>query len=132
MTGLHASLRWKYAIREVRRRPLRSLLTLAGIVLGVAAATAVALGTEATRDGYAGMFRAVAGRADLEVLPPAGQGVMPAELAAFDAIAGVRAAIPIVQAPASLVARGQPVPLLVLGVDPARDRAARDCDLIAG
>src|SRR5262245_44159251 len=95
MTGLHASLLWKYAIREVRRRPLRSLLTLVGIVLGVAAVTAVSLGTDATRDGYAGMFRTVAGRADLEVLPPAGQGLMPADLAAFDAIPGVRAAVPV-------------------------------------
>src|SRR5262245_53327518 len=132
MTGLHASLRWKYAIREVRRRPLRSLLTLVGIVLGVAAVTAVALGTEATRDGYAGMFQSVAGRADLEVLPPAGLGVMPADLAAFDVIPGVGTAVPIVQAPASLVSRGQPVPLLVLGVDPARDHAARDRTLVAG
>src|SRR5262249_41914242 len=84
------------------------------------------------RGACGGSLGGVAGRPDLEVPPPAGQGVMPADLAAFDAIHGVRAAVPIVQAPASLLSHGQPVPLLVLGIDPARDHAARDCTLVAG
>lgn len=127
-----APFSWRYAIREIRRRPGRSLLTLIGIVLGVVAVTAVQLGSTATNDSYAGMPRIAAGRAQLEVLPALGAGSMPAMLDVVEAIPGVAAAVPIVQAPSSLLTATGPRPLLVLGVDPERDAQVRDYDVVEG
>lgn len=123
---------WRYTFREVRRRPLRSLLTLAGIVLGVAAVAAVSLASEATRAGYAGMYRVVAGRASLEVVRAGGHGTFALTPDAVTSIPGVAAAVPLVQAPAALRAAGGPVSVFVLGVDPAADRDVRDYRLVAG
>jgi putative ABC transport system permease protein len=57
---------------------------------------------------------------------------MPAGLDALEAIPGVRAAVPLVQAPAGLVTPAGPEPLLVLGVDPGRDGAVRDYRVVQG
>jgi len=54
---------WSYSYRELRRRPGRTLLTLAGIALGVAAIVAVSLVTTATKSAYREMFAAVSGEA---------------------------------------------------------------------
>src|SRR5437764_2356232 len=77
-------LRWAYLFREVRRRPVRWLVTLTGVVLGVAAVTAVLTAIDATRAGYAGMSRALTGRAYYEVLPPVGQASFKPFLGAFN------------------------------------------------
>src|SRR5262245_49072004 len=123
---------WRYTIREVRRRPLRSLLTLVGIVLGVAAVAAINLAGEATREGYAGMYGLVAGRAQLEVVTASGQGAMPASLDIIDRIPGVEQAAPVVLAPASVLTTAGPEALLVLGVDPERDPAVREYRWLRG
>jgi putative ABC transport system permease protein len=124
---------WKYTLREAHRRPGRALLTLAGVVIGVASVVAVQAGGGATHDAYHRMFRAVAGRADLEVVRP-GQGPFDAApvLAALDGAPGVRAALPVVQVPSALLTPDGPVPLYLLAVDPQRDDAARDYPLQEG
>src|SRR5262245_18199721 len=104
---------WKYTTRELRRRPLRALLTLLGVVLGVAAATSVTLGSRATHDAYPGMFKVLAGRAQLELRGPDGHAFF--EPPAIN-VEGVEASAPYVQAPASLATRGGPEPVMVLGV----------------
>src|SRR6266576_3164015 len=59
---------WKYTTREVQRRPGRTLLTLAGIVIGVATVVAITATTRASRRSYQEMYEAVGGKAALEVV----------------------------------------------------------------
>src|SRR5947208_2567518 len=107
---------WRYTAREVRRRPVRSLLTLAGIVLGVAAATAVGIGSRASHHAYPGMFDVLAGRAQLELRGPDGHAFFapPADVS----VEGVEAFAPIIEAPAGLATRDGPKPIMILGTAP--------------
>lgn len=123
---------WRYAIRETLYRPLRAMLTLIGIVMAVAALMATQLGSAATRQGYVGMYRSLAGRAELEVVPAGGAGTMPASLEVLRQIRGVRLAVPVVQVPTALLTTTGPQPLLILGVDRQRDGQVREVSLEQG
>ena len=59
---------WKFTTGEVRRRPGRTLLTLLGIVIGVAATVAIRISIHTTRQAQRDMFAVVSGRAELEVV----------------------------------------------------------------
>lgn len=117
-------LRWAYLIREVRRRPVRWLVTLTGVVLGVAAVTAVLTAIDATRGGYAGLNRAITGRATYEVLPPPGQRSFQPKQVRFGG-SPVEAAVGVVVAPTALLTADGPVPFLLLGVKPEEEAAVR-------
>src|SRR5204862_477071 len=67
MRDRHYPTLWRYILRDSGRRPGRTLLTVAGIVLAVTVVTAIRLSNHATRESYAGMYRLLAGRTDLEV-----------------------------------------------------------------
>src|SRR5262245_43505083 len=124
---------WKYTTREVQRRPGRTLMTLAGIVIGVASVVATIATTRATRRSYRAMHEAVGGRAALEVVAPGGGGFDPS--AVYEAVGklnDVEAAVGVIQARAGLVGEGGITPVLVLGADPERDRAARTFRVTAG
>lgn len=109
---------WRYTAREVRRRPVRSLLTLAGIVLGVAAATAVGLGTRASHRAYPGMFDVLAGRAQLELRGPDGHAFFwPPEHVSVE---GVEAYASLIEEPAGLDTRDGPQPVMILGIEPPK------------
>src|SRR5262245_63836095 len=71
---------WRFTAREIQRRPGRTLLTLLGIVIGVASVVAIIATTRATRRSYREMCEAVAGRASLEVAAPGQGGFDPAEV----------------------------------------------------
>ncbi|MBI4880818.1 MAG: FtsX-like permease family protein [Planctomycetes bacterium] len=119
-------------LREVRRRPGRTTLTFFGIALGVAAAVSVALTTTATRRLYRDMFETLTGRAALEVVAEGFVGFAAAVASDIEKIDGVRGVFPIIQAPAALLTDQGTAPVLVLGIDPARDREVRDIKLRAG
>src|SRR5262245_24669714 len=124
---------WKYTTREVQRRPGRTLMTLAGIVIGVASVVATIATTRATRRSYRAMHEAVGGRAALEVVAPGGGGFDPG--AVYEAVSklnDVEAAVGVIQTRAGLVEGGGITPVLVLGADPERDRAARTYRVTAG
>jgi putative ABC transport system permease protein len=123
---------WKYTAREIQRRPGRTLLTLLGIVIGVAASVAISLTVQATRQAHRAMFEVAAGRAALEVIAEGMGGFEEKAASPVKAIPGVRAAVPVIQTPAALIGAGGAVPVMVLGVDPRRDRAARDYFLREG
>jgi putative ABC transport system permease protein len=123
---------WKYTLREGQRRPGRTLLTLAGIVIGVATAVAIALTTRTTRDAYRDMFDALGGRASLEVVSEAQGEFDPGIAKQVGEIRGVRAALPVIQIPAVLATRVKPKTVLVLGVDPERDVVARPYEIREG
>jgi putative ABC transport system permease protein len=123
---------WKYTLREGQRRPGRTLLTLGGIVIGVATVVAIALTTQTTRHAYRDMFDALGGRASLEVVSETHGEFDPEVAERVRQAPGVREALPVVQIPAVLTTRDGPQTVLVLGVDPARDGAARPYDVREG
>src|SRR5438067_1380819 len=93
---------WKYTSGEMRRRPGRTLLTLLGIVIGVAAVVAIEVTTETTRRAHGEMFEAISGRAALEVVAEGLGGFDQALVNRLAAVPGIRAAVPVVQTPAAL------------------------------
>src|SRR5438874_2158000 len=124
---------WKYTTREIQRRPGRTLLTLAGIVIGVATVVAILATTRATRRSYRAMYEAVGGRAALEVVAPGEGGFDPRTVyRALGGIEGIEAAVGVIQTRAGLVGEGGITPVLVLGVDPEHDRAARTYRVTGG
>lgn len=122
---------WKYTSGEMRRRPGRTLLMLLGIVLGVGAIVAVTLTTDATRRSYRDMFENAAGKAALEIVAE-GQGGFEASDADLAGLDGIRAAVPVIQAPAALTTADGNVLALVVGIDPDVDSAARDARVVEG
>lgn len=123
---------WKYTAREVERRPGRTVLTLLGIVIGVAGVVATGVLLHATRHAYRDLFETATGRAALEVVAEGYASFDPAIAANLEDTPGVRAALPIIQSPAALTSAAGTHPVLVLGVDPDRDESARDYVLRAG
>src|SRR5262249_35718699 len=123
---------WKYATWPMLRRPGRTLLTLFGIALGVATIVAVTLTTQATRSAYQEMFAAVTGRASLEVVAEGFGGFDDAVVARLNNVPGIKAAVPVIQSPAALVGKAGPAPVLVIGIDPDGDGAAREYVLDRG
>ncbi len=132
MNLMPAPLLWHYTAAEIRRRPGRSVLTLLGIVIGVAATVAISVTVQTSRGAHRELFETVSGRAALEVVAEGLSGFDPDTCAHLQAVAGVQAALPIVQQPAVILGKSGAVPVLVLGIDPARDEAARHYRLHGG
>ena len=123
---------WKFSLRHARHRPLRSLLTLTSIVLGVALVVAVIVATSTTRSAYYELFSTVTGKTALEVVPRGGGLFDAGELERIEAVPGVAAAAPILQRPTILFHDRGRVKLLALGVDPDRDGAIRTYQFAEG
>jgi ABC-type antimicrobial peptide transport system permease subunit len=102
-----AAILWKYTAREVQRRPGRTLLTLGGIVVGVATIVAITTTTRATCRSYRAMFDEVGGKAALEVVAPGQGGFDPLPVyEAVEGIDGVRGAVGLIQTRAGADHRG--------------------------
>jgi putative ABC transport system permease protein len=124
---------WKYTLREVQRRPGRTLLTLIGIVIGVATIVAVTATTRATRRSYQNMFEELGGKAALEIVAPGQGGFDPAPaLQTTQDVKDIEAAVGIIQNRAGLHTKTGILPVLVLGIDPARDQAVRQWEVRHG
>ena len=117
---------WPY----IRKHVLRSVLTVAGIVLGVA----VFVGMHAADQSVLGAFHRtvdrIAGAAQLQVT--AGDAGFDEEvLERVQSVPEVRVAVPVIEAVAETGMKGQGN-LLILGVDMTGDRSLRDYDLESG
>jgi putative ABC transport system permease protein len=123
---------WKFSLRALVYRPGRAILTLASIVIGVAAVVSVNVATSTTRRAYQEMFSTVTGRAAIEVTAAGGGGFDEKVLEIVGKTPGVRVASPIIQRPTIMYAKQRRVKLLALGVDPAKDPAVRDYRLQEG
>src|SRR6185436_14147862 len=87
----------RFSQRAMLSRPGRTALTIASIVIGVAAVVAVSIVTATTRESYQVMFAAVRGRTSLEVTAQ-NTGPIPADLVGKIAtVEGVEGAVPVVQ-----------------------------------
>ncbi|MAG58286.1 MAG: hypothetical protein CMJ83_18520 [Planctomycetes bacterium] len=125
-------MKWSYSLRELRRRPLRSGLTLTGITIGVAAMLSIAITIETTRRAYGDMYTTLAGRAALEVVAIGDGGFDAALVDQLSGTDGVAVAAPVVQMPAVMIGPKGRLVVMVIGIDPERDTAVRDLKLRAG
>jgi len=117
---------WPY----VRKHVLRTLLTTAGIVLGVAVFVGMHTANESVLYAFSHTVDRIAGKTELQVT--AGEAGFPEEiLEQVQDASTVRVAVPVIEAVVDTKRRGQGN-LLVLGVDMTGDRSLRDYDLESG
>ncbi len=136
----------KMALRSLRARPMRTLLTVAGIVLGVAVILAVSIANASTLDSLSSVFAAASGKADLVVLSATDDEEGFAERVRGIVLntAGVEDAIPSLQATVFMTEEdlesqrelsylGESVDrLVVFGIDPAIDDKIREYTIVEG
>lgn len=117
---------WPY----LKKHPVRSLLTVVGIVLGVAVFVAMHTANQAVFFAFERTVDRIAGAAQLQVT--AGETGFPEDvLERVQAIPGVQVAVPVIEAPAGTSLPGQGN-ILILGVDMTGDRSLREYDLESG
>lgn len=117
---------WPY----IRKHLLRSLLTIAGIVLGVAVYVGMRTANQAVFQSFERTVDRIAGSAQLQVM--AGEtGFDEQVLEQIQALSHVRVAVPVIEAVAGTNLQGQGN-LLILGVDMTGDRSLRSYDLESG
>jgi putative ABC transport system permease protein len=113
-----------------RRHVLRTVLTTAGIVLGVAVFVGMHTANQSVLYAFSRTVDRIAGKTELQVT--AGEtGFDEAVLEKVQGASGVRVAVPVIEAVVDSNIRGQGN-LLVLGVDMTGDRSLRDYDLESG
>ena len=135
------------ALRNLRSRPIRTVLTALGIMLGVAVVLAVSITNDSTLASIRHIFDEAAGRADLVVTSDGviGESFTDGALSRVRRLPGVQLALPVVSGRTLLASDadkwGLEVSvggtrtandLLLFGIDPTYDRQVRDYDLVAG
>jgi putative ABC transport system permease protein len=119
-------LSWPY----FRRHVLRTALTMAGIVLGVAVFVGMHTANQSVLFGFSRTVDRIAGKTELQVT--AGETGFDEEvLDRVQAAPSVRVAVPIVEAVVDTNIKGEGT-LLILGIDMTGDRSLRDYDLESG
>jgi putative ABC transport system permease protein len=117
---------WPY----LRKHAVRSLLTVVGIVLGVAVFVAMHTANQAVFFAFARTVDRIAGAAQLQI--SAGEGGFPEEvLETVQNVPEIAVAVPVIEAPAGMHVAGQGN-ILILGVDMTGDRSLRDYDFESG
>jgi len=113
-----------------RKHVLRTVLTTAGIVLGVAVFVGMHTANQSVLFAFSRTVDRIAGKTELQVT--AGEtGFDEDVLEKVQAAANVSVAVPVIEAVADTKLKGQGN-LLVLGVDMTGDRSLRDYDLESG
>src|SRR5262245_20387752 len=111
---------WRFSRREISKRPGRAILTLIGIVVGVAAVVSLMLSVSSTRRAYAEMFRTANGKAALEVVAAGGQNVSEQVLGEIrkSQIKGIKAGVPLIRQGATIwLPSGEQLDTSLLGID---------------
>ena len=113
----------RFTLREVLQRPLRALLTLLSIVIGVAAIVAVTIATQTTTSAHRAVFETVTGKAALEITAEDNRPFDESLLAEVEGTAGLAAAVPLLEGKAAIYAEGrggEGIDAQVLGIDLGR------------
>jgi putative ABC transport system permease protein len=117
---------WPY----LRKHAVRSLLTVLGIILGVAVFVAMHTANQAVFFAFERTVDRIAGAAQLQIT--SGEAGFPEDiLERVQAVPEVQAAVPVIEAPAGTNLPGQGN-ILILGVDMTGDRSLREYDLETG
>jgi putative ABC transport system permease protein len=122
------------AFRNVRVRPIRTLLTAAGIVLGVAVIVSISATNRSIYKGFEALFADVAGSAHLTVEAAARSedGFNQRTLEQVRNVGGVLLAVPSTVNDTMLMLEDREVSLSVYGVDPAVDASVRPYRMAEG
>src|SRR4051812_10827097 len=126
----------RYAWRSLIARPGRTSLTVAAIALGVGVLVA-GLATNAGLDrSIARTTELIAGRADLRVESVSESGLSAETVETVAATSGVAVAAPLIERRAYIAPDGNQSlpgkPVAVVGIDPAREPAVRDLQVVDG
>jgi putative ABC transport system permease protein len=123
---------WIYTLRELRRRPGRTVLTFLGIALGLAVIVATRLAIQTARAAYGDMADGLAGQPALEVVSTA-QGVFDADWAdTLRGVPGVAAILPCLDGVVALASNRGNLSVRLLGIDLADPEMATLWPLRAG
>lgn len=125
----------RLAWRTVAARPLRSLLTIVGIALGVAVLSASLTLGAALDQAVDRTVRDLVGRADLRVSGFLETGLSNESVAAISSAAGVLDAAPVIEHrtfPSGTPSGGASDAVTVLGIDPASYLRLHDLPLVSG
>ncbi|GAB4535593.1 MAG: FtsX-like permease family protein [Anaerolineae bacterium] len=137
----------RFAFRNMWSRKIRTVLTIIGIVLGVAVVLAISITNDSTLASIRRIFDEASGRAHLVITSNSvmGDAFDGSVLSQVSKMPGVRQAAPSVSQKALLAAdadewglslsiagTSSANDLLIFGIDPVVDLAVRDYDLVAG
>ena len=134
------------ALRALRARPSRTLLTTSGIVLGVAVILAISITNQSALESLTTVFSEAAGKAHLMVVSSTsgGEGFSEEALRRIANVPGVQTAIPSLQAHALIADEVLPAQtdinlfgpvaggLAIYGIDPSTDSQVREYKIVAG
>ncbi len=138
---------FRLALRNLFARKLRTLLTLGGIVLGVAVVLAINITNDSTLDSVRTVFNEASGRANLVITDSSAvpEDFSPGVLRQVERTPGVAAAAPSVNRTTltvqqaaewglalSVAGAAGANDLLVMGVQPDVDRTVRDYEIVDG
>jgi putative ABC transport system permease protein len=118
--------------RELRRHPVRAVLTLLSVAIGVGAMMSVSTATNVTRRAYQQTYEAVTGRAALEVVAPEGGGFPQDLLTKIAKVPGVHDLLPSMRRGTILYLPGRRMRIYLRGVDLANPNSLADYELAAG
>ncbi len=122
----------KFSFREAISRPLRALLTLMSVAIGVGAVVAVLLSTSTTRQAQSEMLEAVTGQAQLEVVAGAGGTFADSVLKDIRENNQVAIAAPTITRFAVIFVGDNKARTQVLGIDPRIDTDVRSYRVASG
>jgi len=137
----------RFVIRNLRQRLARTILTLFGIVLGVAVILAISITNESTLASIDAVFNEASGKAHLviESAQLTGEGFDQGVLSRVQSTEGVQVAVPSIQVRTLLASQADQwqlalsiagaadgEELLLYGIDPAVDDQAREYRMVAG
>lgn len=139
----------KLSLRDIRSRPLRSLLTLLSIVIGVGAIVAISLASTSAQLAQMAMVRAVTGNSALEIEAVGGMSFDGKILETIEGIPGIEVASPVIRRYSKMFVgdprlaleqaesageKKEPISYRVqlLGVVPSLDRSVRSYSLVEG
>jgi putative ABC transport system permease protein len=108
---------WRFALRELYQRRGRSLLSLFSVAVAVASIVAVGSAASSTRAAYQRVFKALAGRADLEIVARGGGAFEEQFADDVSHLSGVRAVVPVFHRGTLLIARGKRARVVAIGID---------------
>jgi putative ABC transport system permease protein len=105
-----------YSLREVHKRPVRTLLTLVGITLGIASLVAIRLTIQTVHQAYHDLFAGSDAGTSLEITAPGQGGFDPQFSSAIAFIPGVRTVVPRIQGTVAVLGKTASVPVVIQGM----------------
>ena len=117
---------------EVRSHPLRTLLTLLSVAIGVGAVVAISCASSSARLAFSHLHESLTGKVDFEIVAADGSRFDAATVAGIQRTDGVGQVVPLLRRTTILYANGQRVPTSALGVDEASPAGLSQYELAAG